>query len=438
MKKINPKIVLVVLGVVCTCSASYGQSKKNEKESIDTSTWIKKIKHLPDSFRFNQTEERIVSDQTFNVLFINEINSYLSKSGDLSLGKAYAVIDTDDGKLSVGGTYVFGEKTDPIKHIASGGIKLPLKNKFATVLDDDGWRDDMGVTFKYTRLGKGKISYLVGSKTSHKKHMNELRNRILEKDSSSMMSEFEKITASIKKLNLSDTLKLKMLTKEYKELYESYFLKIAEKEGKSLINNKLYKRSYKWWWSVDGYLPVSNSTSQFIDSLNSPVFTNEEFYAGQIRGSVGFFWHNPIVKTNLNLYYTLNRSSNASLGEISGYDYNNYSANGGIDTIFLNNVDDGSKIYVGKIDRIYTGTVGAEITTFFGKQWLGLTGSVEYINGLNNFDYGKLNLKAGIALSLKDNEGKPKVNIQPHYRNFDSKHFVGIGVGVPIGTVMYK
>lgn len=453
MENTHLYIFLIVLGLASSSNSIYGQNDKIEKdkkkeskncEASDTNCWLEKFKTIESLFQVEPSEMKIVSNPTFNTLFNNEISSYLSKSGDIAVSQGYAILDQEDGRMSLGGTIIPSKKIKPITWVYNVGIVLDIDKNFATILDNDGWKDDIGISFKVTRLGKGRLWYLINKTEkekafmSHKEYMASLRNMILSQDTVAMYNEVAKINKLISNSNLSDSLKIVKLSAKYESIYNTYLSQIAEKEANQLLESKLFTRSFKWWASIDGYLPITSSIAQFSDSFSAPTFNSEEFYQGQLRLSIGAFLHKPKFKLNGNIYSSLNRTTNATLGEIKGYDYNNYVAKGGLDTLFLNKVEDGEKVFIGQVNRIYTMTHGIELTAFIIKNWFGLTTSFEIIHGLEDFEYNKTNFTAGLVLSLKDKDGKPTANFQPQYRRFDGSNFVGIGVGLPLGKVMYK
>lgn len=94
----------VIVKLLLLTNASYGQQFTtvktiNVEVSKDT---LKNLLNLPPN---KNGIKPLVSAPTLNSFFATKISTYLSEASDLSLSKAYAVLDDSDGRLFLGGTF---------------------------------------------------------------------------------------------------------------------------------------------------------------------------------------------------------------------------------------------------------------------------------------------------------------------------------------------
>lgn len=161
MKKIT------FLGVLIFCSAiAFGQPLAGVAKFLIPVTGLT----YPDK----------LSNHTRNSFFASKTSSYLSQASDLSLAKAYAFFDNSDGRLFVGGTVEPGNKDAKVLPLYTLGVKANVKDGFSTLFDANSSASDMGISFKITLLGNGKIhsNTAGGLNTPHNVSLNQAHIRI--------------------------------------------------------------------------------------------------------------------------------------------------------------------------------------------------------------------------------------------------------------------
>ncbi|AUC76140.1 hypothetical protein [Olleya sp. Bg11-27] len=382
-------------------------------------------------------KNKLFNEAMLNILFAEEVSSYIGESKDLSLKKSYAVLSTEDKSLFLGHSFVLNRKleTQKLTHLLTVGVKTKLDDKFSSFLSKDrNLEDEIGITGKYTWIGRGIINYgnLEDPTISNRiKSLNEdvvLKNEILKIDKSIKDSVYYKEIADIRKIYGPDTDDFKAKEKSfYKNKYDSFYQNVAEEQIKRLRTEKLYNHLWDHYAAFEVFIPLSRN---FYNVYNTPTATKEEepFYPWKINAGYTSFWKFSSGQT----YYLSGSGSifnnNTIVAELS-------------ETIksttlqtpnTLNpNMVSTSSVYLGEYDRFVTGSVKAEVVSYiFFKGKIGFSGALEQFIGEQ---YHPFNWKLGIPVSLKDKQGKPTVNFELQWKRLNGEHLVGIGVGFAFG-----
>ncbi|TAF60344.1 MAG: hypothetical protein EAZ58_13290, partial [Flavobacterium sp.] len=104
------------------------------------------------------TDKSFTSNATLNTFFATKVSTYLSEATDLSLSKAYAVLDNSDGRLFLGGTFNTKQSTNEFQRfLFTAGLKTNVKDGFASIFGGNGINNDIGISFKTSIFGRGSI-----------------------------------------------------------------------------------------------------------------------------------------------------------------------------------------------------------------------------------------------------------------------------------------
>ncbi len=391
----------------------------------------------------NVAGDKITSNLTLNTFFQTKLSSYLSEVSDLSLSKAYAVLDNADGRLFIGGTIGLKRKeTRKVRYIVSTGLKANIKNGFASLYGSDGINNDIGISGKFTFFGNGKIKYYKKDELQKEKvrdyrlYLKKRTLRELNSADQAMQKDISEIEPDNRSKWMNDYLTAKK---------EELKTKFIQDEASFIDTGYHYNTARTWWLSAEVYVPVTQSEYKVSPSLNSPAINNELykpyefkltgnflFFARKLKDADPFKWlpgttlfsvsasliENNVVKNNTLEKYTFNR-------------YLQQASN--IDTLFLAQLktDD---VYVGSFSnfRFITPRIGGRIV-YMPFSFIGVSAAIEKNFGI----YDALNWRLGIPVSLKDKEKKPKINFELIWREINNEHSVGISIGLPIGNTIF-
>lgn len=431
MKRIFNFIIIFLFSSYAFSQISY---KEMSLDQIRTSS-----NTLLEEFDINPNGSTIMNDKLLNVFFAKEITSYLSSSSSLSLSRAYAFLDNTDGRLSIGGTFTNqSDKLDKLSHILQAGVKANIKEGFSTLFKEGDQQKDIGLAFKYTLLGNGTIKPFTSTANNQKLSYRTYSSYITEQ------LDFErkgKIAAFEKKLDsyqgFSDVDKEEELKGFYQSIDNEYTLKYAESEAKYLSDNKLYTLAWDWWLSIETYIPLTESEYNFSSDITGPSFEKVNYKPYEIKLTPTFLFLVPtkgklFVSPRISIY----QNNIVKTEEVESVDFEDYINQGGIDTLNMALIN-ADKVYIGSFEKFWTYQCGFQLAYFFpgNADFIGLSGEINWEKG--GGCYSSRNWKFGIPISLKDENGKPKVNFELQCRETSNVQSVGISVGLPFGSLIY-
>lgn len=386
-----------------------------------------------DKFMVTQRKNTLFNEAMLNVLFAEEVSSYIGESKDLSLKKSYAVISTADKTLFLGGSFIAGRKkdTDRLKHIITVGLKTKLDKEFASILGSNrNLENEIGVNFKYTLIGRGIINYgcyedevkrlkekvIVGNAV--KKIEGNIKNEVYVKELKEYEDIYGKESTKYKEKSLS----------YYQKKYESTYLELANTEIDRIRSEKLYSHIWNHYFTAETFIPASR---KFYNVLETPTdeVVEKPFYPWKINVGYTNFWKSSYGKTlYLSGFASVFNNNNIEVGEIKTKTLQT------LNTINPNLINKSTSVYDGAYSRFTSGSVKVEAVTYLFKEGtFGLSGAIEQYIGS---EYNPLDWKLGIPVSLKDKEGKPAVNFELQWKVVNGDHFVGLGVGFAFGKFM--
>jgi hypothetical protein len=453
------------LTVLCLyATASFSQSADSIINSLKAKN--KEVTTTP----CNNGNGMIVTSRALNVFFADKVGSYLSEGGDLSLFQNYATLNSSDGKFTINHNFSWKDDNERIRNLLTIGVKTNIADGFASVFEDKKFKNDLGITLKYTSLGKGTVCFDACSqsttnkkmKLTQKEKMNlerayilnvlekQIREKAAEIDASfaaiTLEDALEKnVSENIDKIKQVDTVKNEQLLKAYNNLKEEYEQEFAKQQAKKLGESKNFNLIMTHWTSISIYLPVTSQKytvgSDFLSNFNEentyPWEINlaqnwifESTRKGRFFISLNFgVGQNNSIKTEKIEKTTKERFLNLPPDQI--------------DTMLLGKLKS-DEVYVGAFSQ-FTTPIARIQGVWFPPGWnVGIS-----VQGEKSFGtYDPLNARIGIPVRLKNQEGKTNVNFELQLRMFDlsnsvnpdksrgDKTSVGVSVGLPFTSIL--
>lgn len=382
----------------------------------------------------------VMSDAGLNVLFSRQLGRYLSASSDLTYNKGYAVLDDEDGRLSIGYTFNYTEDYgEYIRNLTSIGVKSNIADGFSTLWKDAGLQPDIGLALKH--------SFILGGKL---KTGNQPRNAAAVADRNAYVG-FLKTKARTDMANWAnaeDAAATAMPSKAGLQKVLDARTKAKSKEkGKDLVEaevdyveeQKLYTVATNSWITIEGYIPFSESEYILADSITMPGTTTKRMRPYEGRLSYSRYWQKPSGRALFLQFGGLGQLYNNVLDKsLAAVPFEEWRNRGGSDTLLVAQLST-EDVHVGKYNEYVAMAVNARAAVLFpicetGNR-MGFSVSFEkYFGG----DYSPLNWRLGIPFSLLDKDGKPAVNFELQWREQNKVHSVGLSIGLPIGKFVYE
>lgn len=420
----------VFLSIISTFNV-FGQVV-NEDQNL--SLLIEKNEKLLDEFDVS-TSSYITHPSVLNYFFANKINSYLTSGSNLSLSKGFAFLDSKDNRLFIGGTITNRKDAkDKLSHIFQAGIKADVKDNFSSLFSSE-IQNNIGINLKYTLIGRGTLTNRDDSQTQKIQSFSKIQRRLLNFQRKDELEEYKKMLSS---LNLDNDEKNQLfkdfLEKSNKDLGKKYI----ETEANFLDKKGNFLRARASWISFDFFIPVSKSEYKIAEILTVPSFVDESYFPWdfKILPTTLFSWSNQ-SKLFMGISGGIFQNNSVLAKQLLEFDFNQYVNQGGTGSQINLAKSDSEKVYSGEFNTFVSNRIGMELAYFFpGKlNWIGVSSSFEFLNGGDDFEVK--NWKLGIPVSLKDADGKSKINFELQWREFYKNRSVGLSVGLPFGSIIY-
>jgi hypothetical protein len=419
--------IAIMIGSSARLNAQYEDSLR--QQDIDLRAFAKPILDVATK----SGKSMFVSWPVYNQLGNRFVSSYFFGAADATPSKAYFALDNADGRISLGYTLPVERSDKQLKALWSFGAKANVSEGFAPVAKEGkGLQEDLGLSVKFTFFGNTALGY---------RKVNTAQVRRLGVYHAGMQSEdLEDWIADDRKHREVKSLEdLEERKKDYEAKAEELADELTEKLSGAIEDKPLYGSMWNWWVNAEAYCPVSQSTIQTADSATQAnsverstlpfTFTVQYVMAkkwakGQsILFSVGF----SAINNNSALAQELETTPFQSLLSRPGNDTTQ---------VAMVNSED---VYVVKDYNTFISPafeVGVVGGPFGCAPWLRFRLSVQQYLPTDGNEYTPTIWSLGLPLSLKDEEGDPKVNIEPQVRWLNGEHSIGFSLGVPlIGSV---
>ncbi|RXG26039.1 hypothetical protein DSM02_30 [Leeuwenhoekiella polynyae] len=343
-----------------------------------------------------------LNNKTLNILVGDVLNQYLP-STKISTQRLSFILDDADNSLSLMGNFDPRlTKTSYQSFLASGGLKLKGEptGSFYT-FKESSWAQNIGAQFKLTWFIPGTLT------KNSDQHIQSLLKAYRDK--------------TIKNLAL-EALETKVLNDE--ELIEL----IATKEAEYILKNDLYVAMRKFWFTLQGYIPLTKSSNTFTNATDASKLSEHQFEAWDASLSGNAFFKLRNISFSGSILSRIYQNNNTLTETVKKRTFTSFESSP-VGQPALTSTD---SYYYGEYEEFTSGQVKAE-GTFLLKELVGLSAAIEQ-NFWNGYD--ALNWKLGIPLNLKNKDGESSIAFELQWREFNKQHYLGISVGKAIGKFL--
>ncbi|RAR46454.1 acyl carrier protein [Flavobacterium lacus] len=398
-----------------------------------------KYKYLKDIKLDENKDSLLFNDKMLNILFANKVGTAFGGSNDLSLQKFYASLDANDKSLSIGANFDIrcGNETKKLSWVFSAGAKIKSKDNFATVYKDGDFQENnIGATFKISRIFSGNINFTSSNKKNRKKAI--LANRELlftkykDKVDKFNKDDLDKIVKKYNSLKNFDS-DLAIIDTILKQKHDELYIELAKEEIDYLEKNKMYRFVSDKWLSLEVFVPFGENIYKTTNDVANIPLSNKNFYAFNATLSGNYMreysWGCSIFfKSRLNL----KNNNNVIVDNLTTTPFQSVTT-GVNGIVVVTETNDG---YTTSFKQFLTPSLTIEPAFFILNNTIGISPAVEFNAG----EYKKTNWKLGIPISLKDKDKKPKINFEIQWKEvhtFNSNvHLVGLSANFLFGELI--
>lgn len=396
-----------------------------------------KNKYINDKPINKEGEKELFNDKMLNILFSDKVGTSFNGTNNLSLQKFFTSIDADDNSIAIGVNFDFRKsELSKLTYLLTIATKFKANNDFAVLYNDDGvfQEDNIGLNIKFSMIGKGTIDFQ-NKETQVKKLQKILYSEYDNKVSTFNDKELKSFKEDVKNKNsiigLSQNLS-NYISKALKDKEKELYIELAKEEIKLLNDYKLYRFVRDHWFSADVFVPLGYNTYKTTSDVSMPL-EDKEFWGFDASISYNFMQlHSKGHSYFLKIQAGIKNNNNIILQNISIINFQTQVS--GIDNqIIVVNNENG---FLTNYKQFFTSSLLIEPVLFIYKNMIGFSPAIEFNAG----EYNKTNWKLGIPISLKDKEGKPKVNFEIQWKEqntLDSTvHLVGISASFLFGDLI--
>ncbi len=427
---------LKFIAILFLSLTSFSLQAQISYENVPKSDLISQSDTLFDKYKIALSSKKLTHNDVLNVFFARQVTSYLSSSSNLSFSSAYATLNSENDRLTIGGV-ISNRKTknQKLSTVFQVGLEANVKNGFSEIYKSGEAQNDIGINLKLTGISKGIIKMTTSGGGNQKQKLSLYRESLVKELNDERK---KKLTPYESKLSKSlPNEEYETINSFYESIDSEYTIKYAEKAAEFITSTNNYTSSIMKWITLDLYLPITNSEYKFSNNINAPEFRTEDFYPARASIIPSLLYSRPklgIIFTSVD--FGVFQNDVVKTDQVKTIEFGDYVSQGGTDTLNIARFNNDT-VYLGAYDSFLTYKIGAELTYF-------LPGKMNY-TGLNlgfekqwsKSDFSSTNYKIGIPFSLKDKEGKPKVNFVLLWREKFKKRSIGITIGLPIGEFKY-
>lgn len=398
------------------------------------------------TFTNNETQKQdslqLFNYKMLNLMFANKVGTAFGGSNDLSLQKFYSSLDANDKSFSLGANFDSrsGEELERLNWILSAGVKIKSSNDFATVYKDGDFQEDnIGATLKATYIFTGAVNFTSYNKGDVKKmRAKAIQNNHekLEKKYNDAADKFnnKSLSSFTTKINDADDFDsdIESLKDELETKHDEAYLEMAKEEVAYVEDSNMYKFISNKWVSVEVYAPFGEN-SYNITSDMSTALDKKYFYAFMSTLSANYMReYSNGISVFLKGDFGIKHNNNILVDNLETIPFQT-TAVGANNTTIVTESKDG---YITDYDQFVTTSVTLEPAVFFFNSSIGISPGIEFNFGT----YNKTNWKLGVPVSLKDKDGKPKVNFEIQWKEVNTfnktQHLVGLSASFLFGDLI--
>jgi hypothetical protein len=385
-------------------------------------------------------EKQAFNDKMLNILFAKKVGTAFGGSNDLTLQKFYTSLDANDKSLSIGANFEWkrSDETKKLTWLLSAGAKIKSENNFATVYENGDFQEDnIGATFKITRIGRGSINFTTTNPKKQRDaavvyHRNLLRDKYEQAAQKFNTDSLNSFKSKYNQLALYDD-----EAKDYKTALEAkrkkLYIEMAKEEITYLEKNKMYYFISDNWFSLEIFVPFGENNYLTTSDVVNNALSKKHFYAFNTTLSWNYMREYSCGKSFFfKVKANLKNNNNILVDDLKSKAFQTTESGSG-GTLVIKDSDNG---YSTDFEQFLTPSLTVEPAFFILNNSLGFSPAIEFNQG----NYNKTNWKLGIPISLKDKDGKPKVNFEVQWKEINtfnsSSHLVGISANFLFGELI--
>lgn len=428
---------------------------------------------LVDKHTIDSTEngkKLLVSKRGLNNYFGNKIGYFLTGEDKSNVARNFVSLSTTDSELEFGHNRYKEADDKRIVSVFTYGFKAKASEKFSEIFSSSQkLSSNIGITFKYTWLGNGTISFDT-SNTESQNEKNIKEKRVSQKYSMDKKRriyllglENELADDSLKFSRVIDTILTTRVffqpnereeianseqKKNYEKLKEDYEKKYYDKEAELLDVFDAKNIVRVCWLSFSGYIPLNSTSYQVTDSLS--VLANEKRgYLIETTISPSLYLETRCLgKFFFNVGINGKYNNTVNNEDLTKYTVSQAKAITGHDSLYTK--DETEPVYLGKYEDLVTGAVNGQFVYFpkinvghlkkiVNGNW-GLSGRIE-----QKFDgtTDKTNVTVGIPWVIKNEDDESIVNIEVQFKFNDTARWTkstqnysfGLNAALPFSSI---
>lgn len=407
---------------------------------------------------------QFISQSALNLHFNKQMARYLSGSEDLVMNKTYAILDSEDDEITLGGT--IASKNDKnlefVQYMSQIGIKIKAADNFGEIWNkEDGFAASAGLFWKGTIFSKGRLTFgnsyvqtqeikkeaepvlsrpvqRIIDLQSYEKYQDVVYRNKYEKELEELTKDLE-IYADTHGLN--DSEKKEKLAAIAESLYKKLEAEYMEKVQENLATSDNYVATHKAWLSMEFFIPITPTEYLVADSVTSSNIKTIELapYSAELIASYLYARRNGSryfgsMALGLQAHNSITRDDN-----LKKHAFKTFAERDNSGSEVMLTETSSKDVYVGEVDQlILIPSIELNFTVMFGGRFdfTGLSASSEYRMDPDNDGWY---LKFGVPFSLAGKDEETKVNFEPlvKWNSNDKNALVGLSVGLPFGKSIY-
>lgn len=377
---------------------------------------------------YKDSDSLILSKTGINILFAEEIAYFLSGSRDLSLYNSYFSTNSENNRLLIAYNFSIPKKQPNkyVKSILTIGAEADIKDGISNIVKNSEFTNNVGFRLKYTFLFDGKVNFISSQKMKFYNKRKDIIGKLNKEEIIPKEAVFKIIGNS------------SVVKDENKKLKKNTVEKFYAEEVSEFKKSNDYDSYRKTWLTLSLYFPLSNGKFSVIDESLTNLSEHKSWL---LEGNflINHFRKWPFLKTVGTIgfeYKNINSTiseENEKLTQATLQNFNN--------TILTST---SKTIYLGNFNEFFSPSFLVDIAIYpdflFKNKNSPIGFSFEFnktLKGMNS-TFEQTVYKFGIPMSLKDKEGKPKINFEPQIAINDKDVFWRISIGLPFGSLLYE
>ncbi|MHA7057237.1 hypothetical protein ACWGOQ_0008470 [Aquimarina sp. M1] len=423
-------LFLFLLLTVINSHAQFSEEDKKQQFKND-------VKQLYQDELYNN--DKFIHYKALNIIFNKEINKLLTEASDLSTRSAFATLEEENDRLTLGYSISPNNTTtgttNYVSTIWSMGIEADIADSFSSLATDGQIQNNIGVFVKFTQLFRGNIWYTDETNIKNFRDQYLLDQALAHKYENYKEAQKEIDLAIEKKKSLDPSINTEVAyNNAYTTAVKTAYNETLAEEAETIAKGDYIKALRKTWWSARVYMPISTKEYEVFAEESSPNSETKSLYPLSWEGSFSYYRKSKrIGATQLTASYNgfINNSIAANMLKERTF------------TTLPNNIPTApvelstQEKFIGDFESFVTHNLKGDFVYFFPKLPVGLSASFDYSLG----EYEAFTWKVGIPFYIKGKNDDSAVSVELQWREIHEKtldgkstHALGFSIGIPFGN----